>query len=482
MKPAATLFCLSIISVIWRIDPPQCLMAKSVGQHGMGPKRMKKLVIASFLVLLSRLVWCIPFTISEIFLNSAGPGRDYGKEWIELSKLVQEKIFISRLRLEIYQKNEEPVFSEAVDLSPSVEFRNQLLIAQNKNLGLSECLKNDIAVVVLTKFNLPNNGDYRFCVTINDQQKACATLSKKIKPIDGVSLFRELTDEAESPWWKAEPCHLIDDVFATPGLNARACQQSPPLKDAIFEPCVDPHQPRGPPVVERLSVDNRSLNLASLQWSLHEDGIFTLSFTTTEDMAEPWLLSPCRASEKSERTCDVEGFSIVVATGTPNRIDLRSLAQPVNGRRFFRLRNLYGREGEIDEPEKMLYPQAVVGTRRPDIKVFPKSDSISIATNLLERDLPLNVQILARGGEIIGQRAFVSAGLKNIELNVDPRRPPVALRYFGAPGSDEILWPEPERSLPSGCQHGRPNELWWIAILWPLSRLVRARKNARLMP
>lgn len=172
-------------------------------------------------------IYAESFIIAELFGD-----KNPQESWLELS-LVEEKPFLLRdikLSLEFRTKDRSTIEIEHHLLKP-LKFRKKILIAAQENLGAKNCLSSHVEQVVVPKLVI-KNGLAKVCVTLN-QEKNCVELGAKDRFVQHTALYRWDNDRALKPHWFKEPC-LAGHIFASPGLDARFCEQVVP---PVFVAC-----------------------------------------------------------------------------------------------------------------------------------------------------------------------------------------------------------------------------------------------------
>ena len=424
------------------------------------------------MVLFSIRVLPDPILISEIYGNAVGPGMDRGREWIEIANTTGEPIYIDELSFELFDNQSLEVFKENIHPRRAISFNGRLLIAQHPDLGLDRDLHDDIPLVVIQGFNIRNRKEQRLCVTINKQFNTCSSISKRVKILDGVSLFRDLDDLNEFPLWRPEPCHLKDRVFATPGLAARACVEGPEIKNRVFRAGsraemvftsnLDSISDQTTPIPEVLKAE----------WSHASQGHIRVSIVFIDsDMKGSYLLTLCRAAGDGFLLCQSLGTRPMVILSNAISVDFPSVLRMTSSRYFVRIEGIDGTRTTIwlKNGEERIFAEKA---RNAHVRWEPNMDDGKSEILLLDvssEEVPLNVSIIDRNHNVWWQRSFIHAKSHPIPLPKDLLAVSLKLRREGPDGffKDMALFsPSSEPSLPPGCQSGGWFPWWMLLMVW----------------
>lgn len=424
------------------------------------------------MVLFSTRVLSDPILISEIYGNGVGPGMDRGREWIEIANITGKPISIDELSFELFDYRSLEVFKENVHLNKPIAFNDRLLIAQRPDLGLDRDLHDDIPLVVINGFNIKNLGEQRLCVTINNWLSTCSSISKRVKILDGVSLFRDPDDMNEFPLWRPEPCHLQDKIFATPGLAARACVETPEMDkrifmagsrvEMVFTSSVDIISDQTAPIPQVLKAE----------WShVSPDHIKVSMVFEDSAMKGSYLLTLCHAAGDGFLLCQSLGTRPMVILSHAISVDFPSVLRMTSSRFFVRIEGMDGTRTIVwlKNKEERFFAQKA---RDAHVRWKPNMDDGKSKVLLLDvssEEVPLNVSIIDRNHNVWWQRSFIHAKSHPITLPKDLLKLGLKLRCEGPDGffKDMVLFSPPsEPSLPPGCQSGRWFPWWMLLMVW----------------
>lgn len=372
--------------------------------------------------------------ISEIFANAPGHKSDRGKQWIEVLNQ-GEPILITHLTLTIHSgKTQELLFSENLSLSKSLFFNDYLVIAQNKTLGLSHCLKNESPILTMATFKIDDDEDPRICVTLNHDLQTCAGLSKKNKISDGVSLFRNSDDLNDTPLWRYEPCHLIDGVFASPGLPPIFCRDEKINIDAKLIPCKQTTSSLSQPIENSQNFFTRrngefgnqahKVELTPNQLSFHL-GTHRSNLLTVANI--------CVAPINSEKICHIiDDINLQPAI---SRYQLALDTSDNDGKQYFlRIKTIDPAIKSIAVSQVKLASIDKKPLWRPDFSFIMQTNNLVVKIKLHEEDVPLNFIIKDINDVAIYQKAFLSPGDKQFSISKNIFRKQFYLIFSGASG------------------------------------------------
>ncbi len=364
----------------------------------------------------SLLIQAYPVLISEIFAHAPGRKSDQGRQWIEVTNQ-GAPISITHLNLTIHSgKTKELILSRDLSLAKPFTFSNYLVIAQSKNLGLSRCRKDDQSILAIENFRI-DPGEYpRICVTINNDVQTCVTLGKKTKISDGVSLFRDADDLHDLPLWRHEPCHLMDSVFASPGLPPIFCQQEKINIDALFIPCDQKSFSFSQPIENKINLitrRNSEFNYQAQQVLLTND---KLAFSITGSHPNSLTMANiCRAPVNSEKICHI--IDEIILRPTEFRYQFIVKDKSNDGQKYFlQIASIDQEHQKIDTAKVEIASINDYSKWRPDFSTISQRDDLVVTLRLHEDDLPLNFMIKDDNHTAIYQRAFLSPGEKTFTI------------------------------------------------------------------
>lgn len=409
------------------------------------------------------------FFISEIYANSPGRTSDDGKEWFELANS-GEAITISHLLVSIFDSttanDTTPVLEARRSFSPGIHFYERLVIAQEKNLGLNYCLKNDLPVVVMPDVKFKNTGGIKLCVTINNETKRCASIARTTARPDGVSLFNEDSDVATAIFFRTETCHLIDNIFATPGTHAQSCFRSTATTKKILMECpIENDTTDSLPTPSSLLPIELLPSLAtihSVDWNINlqqqliselifadsVDGeIFSRDVTNTnehessdETLAEPWLVRLCSSAEANQTICHQHDTVKTARSRERLTFNLGESCSPIIDRHhYFLARKLDGASAriEISSSPNLLHTKAVLPMPPPiTIDKFADKSLVLNFSLLKKNELPINISLKNSNGIMLHQFAIINERV--ITVMIDMTDPPTILAYAHPTGSGTI--------------------------------------------
>ena len=347
------------------------------------------------------------FVISEIFGGFTDRKLAASHHWIELANLTAGEIKVSSIVLEIFDVvSETAVFSQSIAPNVPAQFADYLVIAQSKSLGLTTCLKDNLTIIAMPTLKVDEVAGKKFCVTINDNEKSCATVSGKIKMTKGTSIFRELKDGNDTPLWRYEPCHLIDETFASPGKEARFCTKM--MSELFFKRCD---------------------NVKELKISKWQPGA-SLSLVFDYEIR---IASLC-ASHQSNRICHMVDSEKPVYDREPPVFSLASW-RPAMGNIFYvRDEDLFG--NGVIKTISQIAPNTVNNIVALIFNVNTANKSVEITLDLKDEDVPINVSIEDSCGQnIIFTKSFVEPGQKSLQLIHKPPCPQVSINLIGVTGN-----------------------------------------------
>lgn len=266
------------------------------------------------------------FLLSEIFAARKGSQ----KSWLELS-ILGEPIAIEKLKVTIYRdKTSEPELLLRKDLSTKIIFEDKLLLAEERKLGFVQCLNPRVPVIEIAPLKLKSGQWQKICVELNNEER-CAALGKQNKFSEGVSFYRNLNDENPAPLWLKEPCLLRDQIFASPGLDARFCaSESTP----IFEEC--------PPKKGELKSFQNNSNSKPKIIGAHREKSEVVFQMSDENPDEAWRINFCVASKPESKLChELDAAKSLFAPGE-HRLGVPSWPKAMGTYLALSIRNLSG--------------------------------------------------------------------------------------------------------------------------------------------
>ncbi len=368
--------------------------------------------------------------IAEIFSNDKGSGSDRGKEWLELLNISEAPIQVSHLHLAVTH-NKKTTASIEQAIKPAVNFRETLLIAQQKTLGLDRCLASP--AIVVPDFSLPNSGELTICIELNHDLGNCATIDKKQKRPDGISLFREAADQNLTPLFLPEPCHLADGIFATPGIASRACAVHSNMADHVFTSCKN-GQPAAPRIKTFFS-ESKQLDPSTIMLQMRDD-VYQLSLHNNADPL-PYLVTTCRSPTDDSYFCHTIEQHTLITGGAP----VIARLSPVGSleRIFLRIRDMYGAVMEINLPAAQEPPPSTTA-HGANINVREEwhQHNLSLIVTIALEELPINLSVIDQAGHVLKQSAALFSREVQLNVVIDEQHAPKLLRYSGIKNSGEI--------------------------------------------
>jgi hypothetical protein len=375
--------------------------------------------------------------ISEIFGNSAGKGRDQGKEWIELANLSPDVILVKSLIVEIENSEDKDFrFTKSISLPEPLPFSDYLLIAQEKDLGLTRCMKDEIAVLVVPEFSIKNEGAQKICIAINDHSKSCTKITKKTKMTDGVSLFRELSDISEVPLWRNEPCHLMDNVFASPGLPARFCVENQNVEE-LFQKCEQENEVVYETVVNKVEIPiDQSSKISLKDLEITNDGEKNIRLSMRDERKDDlWLVGLCAAPRDTKKIChmlfDHQNISSKRVINYALNVWHKNMGEDL----FVMLSNMRFAQSKFNLNTIKLEKSDTAKTSwNPQFLMHTKNGNLEIRLSLTVEELPLNLSLLTDTNQIIAQWSFLIEGEKACDIPINQKQTPAFLKFAGRQG------------------------------------------------
>ncbi len=164
-------------------------------------------------------IWSTNYFLSEAMLKGSA-------KWLELTFF--ESVEIHKIS----------VFVDGKEWFKNLERPRRvggfLILANSPEFLQPMCIKDDLAVI-FGDFALPGRGDFSVCVALNDSPKSCMVIKNALKIPHGISVYRE----NPTGILLFEPCHLGQNIFATPGLVGRSCLEEPEAFLKKFTLCDD---------------------------------------------------------------------------------------------------------------------------------------------------------------------------------------------------------------------------------------------------
>ncbi len=352
------------------------------------------------------------FLISEIFGKSSGRANDPKKMWIEIANVSGRALDINTIALDITADG-KAVFKKRIYLKEPVKFVDYLIIAQEKNLGLLSCLRDEQPVVLITGFSIDNERRKNICVSINDQHKSCVEISQKVKLLPGTSIFRELADMSEMPLWRNEPCHLIDKTFASPGAPARFCSKME--KGRLFQRCDNLKELK----ISRLKRGIVGLEKTADDVTIEKAGNDSYKLRINKVHDEGLLkASLCAKPQEAKKICHLLGYEKFLDDKSPQNFSLESWQKNMGANAYFKISNLRGQNyhKQIENFDENIV-DADAQNMASNLAEFLITDSAIIMTiNLSQDELPFNVELETCHGEVVSQKSFVEAGIKTFQV------------------------------------------------------------------
>lgn len=384
---------------------------------------MHSLFIVIFLLTVP--VFSTPVVITEVLTTSAKRTRDQNNAWVELTNVGDTPIVAEHIEMTIVSKGKTTTFAN--NIVPPLSFDKAVVIAQNKTLGLKQCIKN-VPVVVVPDFSLPHHGELTVCATLNHAITSCLALPKKIAHQDGVAIFREPHDTNDSPLLAPEPCHLVDQIFATPGLPARACT-SAPLREQIFDSC------------NKTAVVPITLSefLATSESLITSHYAFTydasqLHVAFLNDEQQPLVISTCAAPQTSKIICHIINRDVASAR---NQTSLAWQGER-NEQLHFLLRDFLGATHRLIPPLHLSTMPLANISWAPTLKTSWNKNALTIEFTLENDERPLNVTVASISGTVLYQAAFVSKKPSPVVVKFNDDDPPVLLTFAGIRGRGQL--------------------------------------------
>lgn len=394
---------------------------------------MKK-IICFLLIAYSFSLTSEPFIISEIFANATGKISNKDKAWIELYNISQVPIIIESLQLQIYDHSSLEIFNKEIFLKSPIKFDNFVIIAQKNNLSLSHCLKPQILTVLIPGFAIKNNMEQKVCVVINGHQTACTVIAKKTRFLDGVSIFRDVANVKQVAVWLNEPCHLIDNIFATPGLLPKYCVKQPDFKHEILQNCHESSETNNVLITSLSHGDHHAPTLLVKGLDLRDNSLHLHVDYRDIDGHDLGTLNLCKAPSSSSKICHKLSNDFWLRPGHSYQFSWPYFNFTNNEKLFIKIRDLYGitavneltnnlyKTDAADEPFKITIENTTGGQR------------LNLAVKL--DDIPVNLSALNRQGQVIKQMAFIEPGQKSFSI-IKPDEV-VAIKYVGKSGVRKI--------------------------------------------
>jgi hypothetical protein len=339
------------------------------------------------------------FYMSEIFAESKSP-------WLELTNTSDKQIYIEDISVEIKVEEKISYFGQKT-LKQAVVFSDRLIIAQEPDLGLGECLSPHLPVIILSDLHIARGKKITLCISINKQKSQCSTLSAKNRFHEGTSLYRA----QEENIWLNEPCLLKPFVFATPGLIERACAHDNNFAADIFD-CQISFKTA---IVEFKPEEAFTPIIQSL--TLEQSPPHALIEFEDKDLSDLWLMRLCAAPLESNTICYELNEPQSARAGEKNKILIPDHAFGFPTLLKAQIRDLYGlnnfyvinksTENNIDEI---------------NLDIKNNNNNFELLLTLSSTQIPLSCTIFEENSDVIAQRAFVSAGRHRIRFATkDPR-------------------------------------------------------------
>jgi len=388
--------------------------------------RMGVMILVAFL---SSGATCGAFLISEIFGNGSGRGDDKGKEWIELANMSEENLVIDTISLEIVVAGIS-TFKKRLYFKKPIVFKDYLILAQKPDLGLPGCLRDEQTIIVMPGFSIDNERNQTLCVTINHEEKSCVMVDRKVKMLDGTSIFRELSDVREMPLWRSEPCHLIEKIFASPGSHARFCTSV--AKEHLFQRCDNMKEltistskqryfgEKSPPYDVAIDLPSTALCRLRVTNAPNDDEVFNVSL--------------CARPSNAKKICHLLDHEKLMDTKTPQHFSFDDWQSTMGGELYLRIGTLLG--PHYDKPIDFAPKTHDNKSHNLPSYITELSATDAVITMTMDfshDDLPINILVKSCDGHVILQKSFVEPGRKILEAPKPPCSP-ISINASGPKG------------------------------------------------
>jgi hypothetical protein len=343
------------------------------------------------------------FYISELFINTS-KSKELQGQWIELHNVSLRKIKINHALVEVFDAHNTRHSQAEIDLIEPVFLEDRLLLAQKHDLGLGHCLEKHLNILVLPGINMAPNKAQKICITLNHELKDCALLSAKQKSAVGISLYRNGT----IPLWLHEPCELLPNIFATPGLSEQACLYDENFaSDILCSNTASNHYKVQIKILEKSKAERPKL-------MTRQEGPLSFISVSDADPADLWRLDQCVAPLNSRLICRETNPPVSFNDFKERPLKLWDNDNLFLPRRFLKIRDLFGHVdqsslGETINKNKS-FMDIIIDMQKVD------DDKLLITVDIPHELVPINYWLKNKLG-VLANGAWLSAGKKEIKIN-----------------------------------------------------------------
>lgn len=399
------------------------------------------------------------FYISELFANKGGRHNQSLNFFMELHNISQHRILVSRVLLEISSGKEENIIREEITLKKALPFDDRLVLAQEPDLGLGLCLNSDITFILLPVFNLEKNKNHKICLTINNNERDCALFKDDYRSKNGAAVFRNYDGSKVQPYWLFESCHLLNNIFATPGYEPQACLTRD-LAFSILVPCEEDGTSKN-------KIQEKALLLSEAMPPKITVPISGMIRIEDEDENDLWHFSQCVAPKDALHICHELEAPQSIKKEQDEHIKEFNWPAKLGSVLSYKVRDLYGLSDIIQAKEnnaKRNINDLLVTSEKNN------AQKLLIKLHLLSTDLPINYWVKDRKGHVIAAGAFIKDGEREVLVDLtDDGNLDLELQSLHENRSVLLNIGSHE-----GCQTGMSHmPLWMCVFLLVIKRLLR---------